>query len=62
MKRGQAVTYKVRKLTIRAIVRTVHRDGDVTVEATHELRGGKPHGCYMGYRYRMATADLRVAR
>lgn len=61
MKKGKIVTYKVRKLLIEAIVRTMHRDGSVTVEARHELREGKPYGCYMGYRYRMTRSDLALA-
>lgn len=60
-RKDQMVTYAVRKLTIQAIVLTAHRDGSYTVEARHELREGKPHGCYMGYRYRMDRSDLRAA-
>jgi hypothetical protein len=60
LRKGQMVTYRVRKSTVRAIVRTVHKNGMVTVEATHELRSGKPYGCYMGYRYRMHPTDLRA--
>lgn len=61
MRKGQFVTYKVRKQTVRAVVRVVHRNGEVTVEARHVLRNGEPYGCYLGYRYRMVPADLRAA-
>ena len=61
LQKGQAVTYRVRKLAYGAVVRAVHRDGSVTIEATHQLRGGKPYGCYLGYRYRLARSYLRVA-
>lgn len=61
MKKGTFVTYQVRRLTVEAVVRAAHRDGTFTVEARHELRDGKPHGCYLGYRYRMDRSDFRVA-
>lgn len=64
LRKGSFVTYPVRKLTISAVVRTMHRDGSVTVEARHVLDASKPHGIsggYLGYRYRMAREDLTPA-
>lgn len=61
MKNGSLVTYTVHEQTVKAIVRASHRDGSVTVEARHELRNGEPHGCYLGYRYRMDPRDLKAA-
>lgn len=58
LNRGQSVTYMVGAQTVRAIVRTRHLDGTVTVEAAHELRGGEPFGAYLGFRYRMDLNDL----
>jgi hypothetical protein len=62
--KGDFVTYALRlngPYRIQATVRTVHRDGSVTVEARHVLRSdGKPHGAYLGYRYRMDPADLAL--
>ena len=61
IERGSFVRYRVRKMTIHAIVRACHRDGSVTVEARHVLKRGEPFGCYLGYLYRMDRADLRAA-
>lgn len=58
-RKHQFVTYEVRGRTISAIVRAVHRDGTVTVEARHELdQSGNIRGCYLGYRYRYEANDL----
>lgn len=62
-RRGQFVTYKAGHLTIRAIVRNVHRDGTSTVEARFVLnRDGIPISGYLGYRYRLANSLLRAAQ
>jgi hypothetical protein len=60
VQRHQFVTYKVRDLVFRAIVRRVHRDGTATVETRHELRNGEPYGCYMGYRCRISSTELNA--
>lgn len=57
----QIVTYQANNDTIRAIVRRVHRDGTVTVEARHVLdRKGRAVGGYIGFRYRVRARDLRL--
>lgn len=63
MKKGDFVTYRcAADGQVRAIVRTVHRDGSVTVEARHHLnREGNPDGGYLGYKYRLAQSILTVA-
>ena len=56
--RGEIVTYEANGLLIEAIVRTLHRDGSVTVEARWVLPARRQGGGYLGYRYRMKTSDL----
>ncbi len=57
MKRGDRVTYRAwegQGAKVSAIVRTVHRDGTATVDAT--WAEGDP--IYLGYRYRMRLNRL----
>lgn len=66
MKKGDFVLYSLpftnRMADVRAIVRTMHRDGTVTIEARHVLdKNGKPEGGYLGYRYRVGANLLRSA-
>jgi hypothetical protein len=60
--KGSFVTYKVTTGKIRAIVRTVHRDGDYTVEARHYLDDrGRETGAYLGFKFRMDPVELTPA-
>ena len=58
LKRGDLVTYRAITMTFSAIVRHVHRDGSITVEALHELRNGTPIGCYIGERVRLEAKEV----
>lgn len=53
MRKGSLVKYKVRGRTYLAIIRTMHSDGTMTIEARHQLIGGHAVGSYLGYRYRV---------
>lgn len=62
LKPGTHVTYRPRHLdfNVSAIVRHVHRDGTVTVEARHILDdNGEPEGGYLGYTYRFPKELLQ---
>ncbi len=62
MHKGQHLTYRLSGFgRVSAIVRTVHRDGSVTVEARHQLKDGEPVGPYLGYKYRMDSSKLQIA-
>jgi hypothetical protein len=43
---------------VRAIVRRVHRDGTVTVEAQWSVENEGRFGCYLGYKYRFDAEHL----
>lgn len=59
-RKGEIVKYKADTKYIKAIVRTVHKTGGVTVEAQHHLNEkGEPSGAYLGFKYRMPCSDLR---
>lgn len=60
--KGAFLTYVCSaRVTVEAIARTVHRDGTVTVEARHTLdAAGNRRGCYLGFRYRLDSADLTL--
>lgn len=60
MTRNSSVYYNVPGGTVSAVVRTIHRDGSVTVEAFHFVKDGKPQGGFLGYKYRMDRAALRA--
>lgn len=60
--KGEAVEYTAGKNRIRAIVRTRHTDGTVTVEACHHLGDdGQPSGAYLGFKYRLRAFHLRYS-
>ncbi len=61
MRKGDIVTYKVwwSKQRVNAIVRSVHRDGSVTVEARFMLdEKGEREGGYVGHKYRLYQNDV----
>lgn len=57
-KKGDTVFYKTGADTVRASVKTVHRDGSVTVMALFYHRDGKGVPGYLGFTYRMDADDL----
>lgn len=60
--KDEAVKYTTNGQVVRAIVRTVHRDGTRTVEAQHFLdEEGRSRGPYLGFKYRLNLADLRYS-
>lgn len=60
--RGQTVFYNVRSNVFRARVETIHRDGDVTVQAQFIVdQTGKDTGTYFGVKVRLPRRDLRLA-
>lgn len=66
MKRGDHITYspgQTGKVRVRGIVRRIHRDGTVTVEARFFLDpDGKDVPGYLGYTYRMDPEHLKPWR
>lgn len=65
MRKGDHVTYKVwwSDWRVDAIVRSVHRDDSVTVEARFMLDvRGQRTGTYIGHRYRLHQNDVQVAQ
>lgn len=60
MKRNEWVTYTSGRYTYKAIVRTVHKDGTMTVEAFYPIdESGKAAGAFIGYKLRLDRRDLR---
>lgn len=57
-KKGDTVFYKTGADTVRASVKTVHRDGSVTITALFYQRDGKDAPGCLGFTYRMDAADL----
>jgi hypothetical protein len=57
--RGETVFYKVREAPIRARVKSLHRDGMVTVTALFAVdSAGQDIPGYLGYNYRIDPAEL----
>ena len=63
LKRGDHITYspgQTGKVRVRGMVRRLHRDGSVTVEARFFLDpDGKDVPGYLGYEYRMDPDHLK---
>lgn len=59
MQRNALVRYTVREHEVEAIVRTIHRDGSVTVEPRFFVRDGKRTPGYIGGKVRLEAADCR---
>lgn len=54
MKKGDKVVYTVRSSNYSAYVRTMHRDGSVTVQVWLMLdNNGNEHGPFQGMRFRL---------
>lgn len=63
LEKHQFVTYRAwgTGSEISAIIKCMHRDGTVTVEAQHFLNAdGEITGAYLGYRYRMAQHEVQA--
>lgn len=65
LRKHQHVTYyaPAANVQLSAIVRRVHTDATVTIEARHVLddRGGIASPTYLGLRYRVPVEDLKPA-
>lgn len=61
MAKGETVFYSNDNVTVRARVKTMHRDGSVTVEALFFHCDGKDVPGYLGYCYRVDAGALRLA-
>ncbi|HEV2570967.1 MAG TPA: hypothetical protein VGU72_04455 [Beijerinckiaceae bacterium] len=63
IKRGAIGTYRTDVGTvISGIVRSIHRDDTITVEARFEIVKGQRNGCYIGHRYRMPVSRFAIPK
>lgn len=60
MKKGSTVFYSSGDDTYRARVETMHADGTVTITSLFRQKDGKDAPGYIGFKYRVDSAELRT--
>lgn len=63
LRRGDTVTYTLKPgLDVESLVKTVHHDGSVTIQARFFYEAGQRRPGFLGYHYRVDSKVLTLTR